>query len=1040
MFENEEQPAKLAVMQVHQDKFFYNSNSRLGAHGGLMDERQFLLEEQKSCRARALKFSGETNRRRKALEERRKQWAVQEQRLRENILQQRRQRVQEATERFQRGHLPPPQRQRPSFRNIVPNIEDALSQIQGTLKTFTRQSSLLSSNSNINRGCPPAPKPPTVSKSSHCRAAEEAYAKVLTEQSTVWFRNSQQPQKTQEKEDDAFSVQEDAASPLCNSESLSSPDSLEEEEPTRRNVNLQSSYSSLLLDLKKPVLVQRSQNDSSPSSKQNCFSVMMLVDDKSAQQRQTCEPTHKKQEELNNRMHDPYKASCYFTSIAQTPKTEARPALNNGSLLTKIADADPKCCDEDSARSSPNDNVIVVAINEPAPADAALGSCQEPRLAPSQRVHDDIQLKHLSATELLLPAKNGNGEDIIFGARPKPNIFPTHNTTDNASRGEAIQQTRKENHYLSSQKEFSVSLNNLNKILNSEPKIEKPVSTVTLQHACLSNIQSVTPKCLKEEVQTLPLSVGMSHSDSKICQVRFIKGILKKQSADDTSPYGSGHIIFAKQVVAIAIRDSIELTRAKSKEAEDKTIKKKLRWFDEVHLENEDKDQNVNIGRQMKAKDSNLSQSKNNSVDHQLSITAVSGAYKLGPGVTPPASTSYHFTKQAWADVGVQVSMPQERGDEVKVPQSSTRTGGPKVPRRARSARPTVVPVSSPARKGTVIRPQSATEVTQIANTQGKMMMPRPPPRTETVEEKTGGRTAYNTRTPLNMDHAGVNCKQAPDVQQDPHKDNPGSLFSPQAHHVIRTDSNVMYTPVPPTYTCSVLEGNAKSPPRPGHQEPQDCRGRRGLVYTEKELCLDCTPTDEEISQLWQGVRNALATKDERALIRRQESSRAGRRNYRGEQSRQAPGSGNRRFPLPSQPLKQAGDLVRLYPSTCDKAFTHEVLDSAAHFHLADGRAGGPLEDKRLTAAMETAKTQNSRAVHQQHSQQHGLTAISMEEQRILLSLDRLNHQLHCVQEHGAANSGFALIDAPCEVKSTTIHHKLRAFPADSRSGNQRKL
>uniref|UniRef100_A0A7N8YF24 Centrosomal protein 126 n=1 Tax=Mastacembelus armatus TaxID=205130 RepID=A0A7N8YF24_9TELE len=87
----------------------------------------------------------------RALEERRKQWDVQEQRLRENILQQRRKHVQDATERFQRAHLPPSQRCRHSFRRNVPNIEHALSEIQGTLNSYTQQSSFLSSNSNISR-------------------------------------------------------------------------------------------------------------------------------------------------------------------------------------------------------------------------------------------------------------------------------------------------------------------------------------------------------------------------------------------------------------------------------------------------------------------------------------------------------------------------------------------------------------------------------------------------------------------------------------------------------------------------------------------------------------------------------------------------------------------------------------------------------------------------------------------------------------------------------------------------------------------------
>lgn len=248
--------------------------------------------------------------------------------------------------------------------------------------------------------------------------------------------------------------------------------------------------------------------------------------------------------------------------------------------------------------------------------------------------------------------------------------------------------------------------------------------------------------------------------------------------------------------------------------------------------------------KQMKSKSSNI-QSKSNTEDHQLSLTTVSGSPKPGPSVTPAASASYHFTKEAWADVGVQVSLPQERADEVKVPRSSTRTSGPKVPRRERSARVGAGPVSSRTRKGTVIRPQSATEVSQIAKTQGKIIVPRPPPRIDSAEEK----MAYVTKNPYG------NYKQAVE-----HKNNSESFFSPNTHHVITTDSTVMYTPLPPTYACRFSEGNAKSTPSSGH--PDSNHRRRGMAYSEKGLCLDCTPTDEEISQLWHGVRSALTTKD----------------------------------------------------------------------------------------------------------------------------------------------------------------------------------
>lgn len=659
--------------------------------------------------------------------------------------------------------------------------------------------------------------------------------------------------------------QDSHLSDSCNSESISSKDSLENEDPDHSTKNLQCSYSSFLLDSEKPHPDLRKQNDLRPTSSSSSFSAMVLLGDNFAQSRNLHEPKQKKQEDSegpNNKIHVS-KGSWGFTSAEQTPKTETKPALHCNLLtLCEIISADPEHFELNSPQNSPNDNTIVT--DRVAPGNTALQSLcakQEALLdLRQQRVHDDRQLKHPSATEILLPAKNGNSKDILFEAPPKPNIFLNNSTTDSASREGTLQQTGKENQYLSSQKECSASINNLNKVSNSEPKSEKPINTASLQHTCLSNIQSDTFKCLKcpeEEVQKLPGTVGASHS---VCEVRFIKGILKKQSkymsGDTACMYGSGHLIFAKQV-ALAIRDSVELTRAKTKDVEgNNTVKKKLRWFDEVQVEKEDKKQS--IMKQMKSKSSNLCQSKNISEDHQLSLTTVSGASKPGPNMTPPASTGYHFTKQAWADVGVQVSLPEERADEVKVPWSSTRIGGPKVPRRERSARAGAGPVSSRTRKGTVIRPQSATEVSQIAKTQGKIMMPRPPPRMESVEEK----TAYITKTPYGMDHASVNCKQALAVEQALHKDNSEGVFSPYTHHVIRTDSTVLYTPLPPSYACPVSEGNTKGTPSSGHQETQGCSRRRGMVYNEKGLCLDCTPTDEEISHLWHGVRSALATKD----------------------------------------------------------------------------------------------------------------------------------------------------------------------------------
>ncbi|XP_076729497.1 centrosomal protein of 126 kDa isoform X6 [Maylandia zebra] len=891
-------------MQVPQDHFFYHSYSRLRDHASLEKERRLLVEEQKICKSRARKFSLETNRRRKALDERRKQWDVQEQCLRDRILQQRRLQVQDATERFQRAHLPPSERRRQSFKRNVANIEDALHQIQGTLNSHTRQSSFLSSNINVNGSCSPSPKPPTVSKSSHRQAlsAVEAYTKLLLEQSRIESEHDHSPQGSH-------------LSDSCLSESLSSKDSLENEDFNHLTKTLQSSYSSLLLGTERTHQDLRKQNDLCHQTSD--FSAMMLLGDNLVQANKRHEPNQKKLDEsgwCNNKINVS-KASWEFTSIEQRLKTEIQPALNNCNLSahSENVSADLEPYEMKTRQNSPSGNIIIANIA--ALGNAALDSSypkQEGLLAHKQeRIQDDRQLKY-PTTEIPLLAKNSNSKDILFGDPPKPNIFLYNSTTDNLSRESALQQTGKENSALSSHKECSASTNNLNKVTNSDSNTKKPINTKPMEHTCLSNIQSDTYKCLEcpeKEVEKIPLSIETSDS---VCEVRYSKGILKKQSKymDSTCVYGSGNLIFAKQV-ALAIRDSVELARRKTRDLEgNNTVKKKLRWFDEVHVEKEKDKQN-----KMKGKSFNLCQPKNNSNDHQLSLSAFSGTPKTGPGMTPAASTGYQFTKEAWADV--QVNLPQQQTDEVKVHRNSIRASAPKVPRKEHFGR--AGPVSSRTRKGTVIRPQSATEVSQIAKTQGKVMVPRPPPRMESAEEK----TPCITKIPYGRDHASAINKRAMAVEQVLNKNDSEGHCSAKTHKEITTENTVLDTPLPPSYASPLSEGIVTSMPSSSHQDTHHYRRRGGNACNEKDFCLDCTPTDEEISQLWHGVRSALTTKDDRAvvcmvdpgantakLILKAPALERGRvlRKPCTEKGRQAPGSENRR-------LHQISQILRVQPS-----------------------------------------------------------------------------------------------------------------------------
>ncbi|XP_064881023.1 centrosomal protein of 126 kDa [Oncorhynchus nerka] len=549
---------------------------------------------------------------------------------------------------------------------------------------------------------------------------------------------------------------------------------------------------------------------------------------------------------------------------------------------------------------------------------------------------------------------------------------------------------------------------------NSEPKAEKSKNTdplsQTLGHC---NIRSDFPKGLKSlQVEITPthlpdtppspppVAVVSTATDHKGTEVRCIKGILKKRSKYGVSGgnacsgmYNARHLIFAKQFT-MSIRDSVELTRRKGKDA-DKMIKKKIRWFDEVNLEEEEEEMQRSPITNKCVSEYPLPPHKHSaSSDHQQ------GQGQTVATNTPLASTGYHFTKQAWADVRVQESRLQghqgiqERGQEaketrveareVKVQRGSRgRTVCPRVPRRVRSARAGMDPVSSRSRKGTVIRPQSATEASSHVAwvTHGKVMVPRPPPRTETMEPKTHTRetdavVSYTTKTPYNMDHSNdttktpykmdpTNHTTKTPYKMDPTNDTTKTPYMDQSNsaatkagipvdealcnnntldnlapsqnrtHVIRADSSVISNP-------------SKATPMSGQQDAQGEAARWGLLYHENGLCLDRTPTDEEISQLWHGVRSALATKDGdpitilpqaranlsrvtingdslingvkaittmgdfflsptnvRSLVRRQPQESRGS----GARRRGTSGSGNRRLPLSSQSQVQASFL-----------------------------------------------------------------------------------------------------------------------------------
>uniref|UniRef100_A0A8C3TUP9 Centrosomal protein 126 n=1 Tax=Catharus ustulatus TaxID=91951 RepID=A0A8C3TUP9_CATUS len=83
----------------------------------LQEERRVLKEDQKMHRSKAMKYLMETNRRRRAFEERQKEEEAKEQRFREKVLQQRKIKFQEATAKFRHAHQSPHRQTGLSIKN-----------------------------------------------------------------------------------------------------------------------------------------------------------------------------------------------------------------------------------------------------------------------------------------------------------------------------------------------------------------------------------------------------------------------------------------------------------------------------------------------------------------------------------------------------------------------------------------------------------------------------------------------------------------------------------------------------------------------------------------------------------------------------------------------------------------------------------------------------------------------------------------------------------------------------------------------------------
>uniref|UniRef100_A0A4W3H978 Centrosomal protein 126 n=1 Tax=Callorhinchus milii TaxID=7868 RepID=A0A4W3H978_CALMI len=513
-------------------------------------------------------------------------------------------------------------------------------------------------------------------------------------------------------------------------------------------------------------------------------------------------------------------------------------------------------------------------------------------------------------------------------------------------------------------------------------------------------------------------SLKASKNETKNCiyeknNLKRLKGILKKVSKYDNFLCKSRVTttgVFGIQL-ASSVRDSVELAKMKEKESEPHLTKKKLRWFDEIEQTNQlkggkleemestgqIKKSELNYQTQLQsdyktATNSNLLGHQESQFQTPVTVTAlkISDTASVNQGVASFVSTGYHFTKPAWAATGVRgTNSNHSKPEKPSVPKRRT-----KVVCGARSAK-AQIGTGATYRKGTMIHPQSVTKASKIFMFDGKIIIPHPPPKPAINKKQFQNPVAtFSSGGQSQINPAGFPANTI-DIYSSAMKRDMPEEHNNRGSAVVSDlwsqgePSSAIRTFTPP---CSISPGEncAKAQylvnPNQALDQQINLRNctRRSPVYGENGLRLDHTPTDEEITQLWNGVRCALTQRDSATATRRKYYTESANNDFKHRDFFE-----QRRLIPAREPVLKRQNRINNFPCLSS------VSESTAQFMLAENLVKMHTPDNDILAAMEKIQTQ--RRAFLQHKVQHfGLSALSFEEQKLLQSLDRLNQRLQC--------------------------------------------
>ncbi|XP_041879697.1 centrosomal protein of 126 kDa isoform X2 [Corvus kubaryi] len=767
----------------------------------LEEERRALKEDQKLRRSKAMKYLVETNRRRRAFEERQKEEEEKEQRFREQVLQQRKIKFQEATAKFQRAHqsfsqhkqtaLIPPVQTKTAFQ-----LEEALEQIKGSVLT---PGLCLPSTNKINFRTTDDASSTSASRSDSFHqkqnsavfgcdeTVQESSRTDMDSHQLLFQKNLKEMRQLLEKQHlNNLENFHQEVKEIDDSESLTSLDSLEAGEQNGNcTIPNESSFTTqcdcVLYDPEKCQtrnngLLHTDQSTSKNAHLNNCLRNVDLqhyhnipIHDFLAKHNVLTPGEHvNTSEEESSASHTLGKKPAEFS----TSGTQKSSVSNAFSFLQNIKD-----------RSQPSSGTASTSATGQ-PVFNPSRAWESPDSIPGERVQDLMQDQSFKmtpqertksmqassqpiATSVILFPNQGCSTGIPGTADtlPKDKNIRTGFLKNTSGK---ITETKEINikcmNDIISEASLFQDIPNASVLLEAkqENKNEEGKGNVIETMSLLSDTE------FKSDTPALDKILKNNILERK--RAKLFRSILKKDSKYEPSHFKAvvtDHVIsFGTQLMS-SIRDSLELAKTKKKSAENEKYNRKLRWCDQIDqiiIENNEKCYEKSIS-EISSSPLQCVQTANNAPKNNLNIVAQPSSpmfiknHQKNPHISKPnvnteksnkeypsqnifTSTGSFSAKKPWMVSKDEANKPLICSNNSKIKEGSQLKNKAKIIRRATSVR--VQSCFMPKkRRGTVIQLQSAAEANKTQKAPGKLLAPHPP-----STPLPGNRSVENTASP----------------------------------------------------------------------------------------------------------------------------------------------------------------------------------------------------------------------------------------------------------------------------------------------------